>query len=266
MHKTLEESVVAAMDGTNSEIFKYLPYILQDFWEIGASPSDMIRLIKKYKENYPGLKILDLGCGKGAVSIRIAHELGCECWGYDGISEFIEEAKQKASEYNVSSLCHFETADIREKIHEFPPADIIILGAIGQVFGNYYETLMKLSKCLKEDGLILIDDAYREDSAEFYHPAILKRSELLDQIARAEMQLVDELIPEEPEAINEEHDQEFDSIIVRCNELMEKYPEKRVLFEDYIKQQNTEYEVLEGAFVVCLTMVIKKRKANLFHG
>lgn len=34
--KTIEESVVQAMDGTDAELFPFLPYILQDLWEIGA--------------------------------------------------------------------------------------------------------------------------------------------------------------------------------------------------------------------------------------
>lgn len=124
--KSLEESVVIAMDGTDKDIFPYLPYILQNFWEIGASPSDMITLIESQFTDFSELKIVDLGCGKGAVSIKIAEKLGCECWGFDAIGDFIEEARIKATDYNVASLCHFEQADIREKIKELPRFDVII--------------------------------------------------------------------------------------------------------------------------------------------
>jgi hypothetical protein len=34
--KSLEESVKAAMDVTDKELLPYLPYILQDFWEMGS--------------------------------------------------------------------------------------------------------------------------------------------------------------------------------------------------------------------------------------
>jgi len=30
--KSIEESVVTAMDGTSDELFPFLPYILQDLW------------------------------------------------------------------------------------------------------------------------------------------------------------------------------------------------------------------------------------------
>lgn len=255
--KSFEESVVTAMDGTDAGIFPYLAYILQDFWEIGSSPADMIELVEKHTKNYSNLKVLDLGCGKGAVSVKIAGKLNCECWGIDGIGEFIAEANQKAKEYKVESLCRFEQADIREKINELPAFDVIILGAVGQVFGDYLATLTKLKRCLKTGGIILIDDAYIEDSSAFNHSALLKRSELLKQISEARMVLIDEKTVNNADEQQSEYEQEFDYITLRCKELIKKYPSQKILFEEYIKKQNEEYSVLTND-VVPLTMVIKE--------
>jgi predicted RNA methylase len=85
--KSLEESVVAAMDGSERALFPYLPYILQDLWELGASPGEIIELVRKHANNYSRLRILDLGCGKGAVSIQLAKELNCSCLGVDAVKE-----------------------------------------------------------------------------------------------------------------------------------------------------------------------------------
>ena len=114
--KTIEESVVIAMDGTDKELFAYLPYILQDLWEIGAAPDAIINLIGKYFSVYDSLRVLDLGCGKGAVSIKVSKKIGCYCYGIDAIPEFIDYAKEKAIEYKVEHLCTFVTGDIREKV------------------------------------------------------------------------------------------------------------------------------------------------------
>ena len=70
--KTIEESVLASLDGSDKELFPYLTYILQDLWEIGANPAVIIKLIDNQFTIGNNLKVLDLGCGKGAVSIKVA--------------------------------------------------------------------------------------------------------------------------------------------------------------------------------------------------
>ncbi|CEA15813.1 hypothetical protein ING2E5B_1060 [Fermentimonas caenicola] len=59
-------------------------------------------------------------------------------------------------EYRLSHLCSFETGDIRKKIKELNNFDIIILGAIGQVFGDYFTTLTILDRCLKKTVSLLL--------------------------------------------------------------------------------------------------------------
>ncbi len=46
--KTVEESVVTAMDGSDKELYPFLPYILQDAWELGADPDTIIGLVRKH--------------------------------------------------------------------------------------------------------------------------------------------------------------------------------------------------------------------------
>lgn len=43
----------------------------------------------------------------------------------------------------------------------------------------------------------------------------------------------------------------------RCLELIEKHPEKRSLFEGYIRKQEEEIDVLENR-IVCSTMVVTR--------
>lgn len=252
--QTLEESVVQAMDGTDSLLFPYLPYILQDIWEIGAYPETILNLIKKHKKNHSNLKILDLGCGKGAVSIKIAKELKCSCYGVDGIKEFIEEAKTKSKEMNVEKYCEFEVGDIRTKKFDQAKYDIIILGAIGPVLGDYFTTLTKLKKLLSKDGLIILDDGYTDEAKEHLHSPIEIKSSLLKQINKAGMKLIDEDIISKEE-IKKSNEDIFRKLKKRCEELMINEPAKKHLFEEYIKIQAEENKVLEQD-IVCSTMVI----------
>jgi len=255
--KTIEESVVIAMDGSNQELFPYLPYILQDLWELGADPETIIRLIKKHFNNYTDLKILDLGCGKGAVSVKIAKTLGCKCYGIDAVPEFIRYAQNKADEFQVSHLCAFEPGDIREKIKKLKDYDIIILGAIGPVFGDYYKTLTTLSECIIEDGIFIIDDGYIEDDSNFTHPLMYRKKSIMLQIDKAGMEVVDNDVMAR-NVIKDSDDYIFNNLKKRCFELINQHPDKQDLFLDYIKKQEIENDVLETK-VTGTTMVIKKK-------
>ncbi len=253
MISSVEESVVMAMDGTDSNLFPYLPYILQDLWELGASPEVVLKLVKKHTTDHADLKVLDLGCGKGAVLIKLAKEFDCHCHGIDAVEEFIDEANNKAKEFNIEEYCCFECDDIRVRISDLRDYDIIILGAIGPVLGDYYSTLTKLSKCLKEGGLIIIDDGYSDDGGAYSHPFMEKKSVLLKQISDAGMRLIDEIIINKDE-MKESNEYMYRNLKKRCQELIEIHPDKRNLFVDYIRKQEEENEALEMN-IICSTML-----------
>lgn len=259
--KTTEETIAAAMDITEKELLPFLPYILQDFWEIGADPDTIISLIEKHFNSFKTLNVLDLGCGKGPVSVKIAKKLGCKCYGIDAIPDFIDYAILKAKEYNVSGLCKFEVGDIRDKVKSLKDFDIIVLGAIGQVFGDYYVTLATLDNCLGENGIIIIDDGYIEDESSFSHPQMVSRQKLQDQINRAEMVIIDEVIAREDDKVIDNYDIEYNYLVKRCQELIVKHPEKADLFSNYINIQKEEYDNLKFR-VIGATMVLKRKSAK----
>jgi cyclopropane fatty-acyl-phospholipid synthase-like methyltransferase len=198
-----------------------------------------------------------LGCGKGAVSVKVSQKLGCTCYGIDAIPEFIAFAQQKAIEHKVNHLCTFETSDIRENVQELIGYDIVILGAIGPVFGDYFTTLSTLSKCINENGIFIIDDGYINDDSDYSHPLMFKKSSIIKQIDKAGMKLIENDIMDR-ENINDSDDYIFDNLKKRCCELIEIYPDKQNLFLNYIKKQEIENDVLENK-VIGTTMVIRKK-------
>jgi hypothetical protein len=55
----VEESISFAMECDGVDLVQYLPYILQDFWELGTPAAEIIKIIRKHKHNYAGLNVLE---------------------------------------------------------------------------------------------------------------------------------------------------------------------------------------------------------------
>ena len=257
---SLEESIARAMDGSDGRIVPFLPYIFQDVWELGAVPGTVIDIVRRHARDLSRLRVLDLGCGKGAVSVRLAEALRCRCFGLDGIQEFIQFAADKAAAAGVGDLCSFEVADIRTRIEALGRFDVIVLGAIGPVFGDYLVTLETLTPHLAEGGLVVVDDGYLPDDSSRAHPRVLKRGDLLRQIAAAGMRIVEEVCVADEEL--ERLDQALSLALERrCAEFMTKCPEQKALFEDYVRLQAEESEFLKGD-VVCAILAIGRPAAG----
>lgn len=245
-----------AMDGSDVNLFPFLPYILQDYWEIGTDPAVVSGLIRKHTRNYSDLKVLDLGCGKGPVSVKTALKFKCSCLGIDAVGEFIDEASRKAKEYGVGHLCRFETGDIRERVKNLSGFDVIILGSIGPVFGDYSQTLTALKKCMADGGIIIIDDGYTESNSDYTHHLTLKQDDVYRQISASGFKLIDEIVHGK-DLIKGLSDELLEGLKTRCCELMEKFPDKTALFKNYIQKQEEESLALEEK-IICAIMVIKK--------
>lgn len=256
---TLENSIASSMDCTDPGLIPFLPYILQDFLEIGSSPDTILGLIRRHQKRTDTMEILDLGCGKGAVSLKLASELDCRCHGIDGIEDFIRHARTAAGNSGVGSRCTFETGDIRLKIRELPPLKygVIILSAIGPVFGDYYETSVSVREHLRDDGILIVDDGFTVNEGQTADPRVYGKKDILAQTGRAGMEMIDEKImgPEE----KGQYDEEYEDIVRRCRELIRQHPDKKELFESYIRKQKDEYDLLRGK-IVSSTMVFRKRK------
>lgn len=254
--KNLDESIAQAMDCENPELVSYLPYILQDFYEIGSSANSILEIVNNNISDYHNLQILDLGCGKGAVSIKLSESLNCSCLGIDAINEFIEYANKMVQKRNLTK-CKFITGDIRKKISSLGKYDVIVLGSIGPILGNYYETMEQLKNILNQKGIVILDDGYIDDCNDFSHELVSRKKQLIKEIEKAGMKIVNEYLGEEISNSNE-YDQQLKDIIKRCHELKDKYPEKKELFQEYIRKQKEEYNNLDKE-IVCSTMVITRK-------
>ncbi len=243
--KDVIQSVVESLDGSNQTLlFPYLPYILQDLWELGSDPKTVIRLIRA---NIPEreLRILDLGCGKGVVSVALAKELNCHVTGIDAMNEFIREASEYARVLGVSDRCKFIKGDIRKLISKYTGYDIIILGAIGSVFGNVFETLTIVKSSLNSGAYVILDDCYIDDDKITDYNKCQRKSEFYRQIKEAGFDIIcEDIFPREQ--IEKTEEGLIKHIRKRIYELISNEPEKKELFLGYLKSQEYETEILKN--------------------
>ena len=253
--QTVEEKLAKSLTAESVELIPHLPYLLQDLWELGSSPKDMLDMITRHIHVSDQTRVLDLACGKGAVSIKLAQELGCRVKGIDIIPEFIKYANNKAKEYGVEKLCEFATGDINESVKSEKDYDIVILGSVGDVLGTPEETIGMLKKTIKSEGYILIDDGYgKEGSNVDYYT----KDEWTAIFKKSKVRLLEDKIIDSDELADINRDQQG-FIVKRANELKKTYPEKAFLFEGYINSQQAECDELENE-MMCVTMLLQTEK------
>lgn len=249
----VREKLAQSLTGESVEIIPYLPYLLQDLWELGAIAEDIIQIIEQNIDVTANTSILDLACGKGAVSIKLARAFGCRTKGIDLIPEFIDYAVNKAAEYGLQDRCEFVVEDINQSVVNENGYDIVILASVGDVLGDLWQTLLKLKNTVRPGGYILIDDAYsQDDTNNVYHSREVWLKAFRDTGVR--------LVAEQGAAasvLKDINKYNQDRITQRAQELILAYPELADLFAGYVASQQAECDVLEGGNLISVTWLLQ---------
>ncbi|MBS3872292.1 MAG: methyltransferase domain-containing protein [Firmicutes bacterium] len=247
----VEEKLAKSLTAESTELIPYLPYLLQDLWELGSSPKDIIEIIERHVQVSRQTKVLDLACGKGAVSVRLAEAFGCRVKGIDIMPEFIAFANKKANEYGLESLCEFQVGDINEFVMAERDYDLVVFGAAGDVLGGCEEAIRKLKSTVKGGGYIVLDDAYAKEEVLGKY---LARNQWLMFLQNAGVSLLDEKFTEDEE-MKRLNEWQQACIVARATELQELYPEKAALFASYIRSQQDECDELENEIAGVLMII-----------
>ena len=74
---------VAEYFEVSPELLPYIPELLADLWALGSSPETVVEWVRSLELPPETTGVLDLGCGKGAVSIALAKEFNFRIFGID---------------------------------------------------------------------------------------------------------------------------------------------------------------------------------------
>lgn len=122
--------------------------------------------------------IIDLGCGKGALLIKLAQKFDIQAMGIDIVPNFIEEALNYAQAYDVADKVEFKTEDILMTLKNPSQWDIVIYGYDSEVLGDLNHTLAQLESCIKKDGYIILEYTFADPLSD----GMIQENEMLHTI------------------------------------------------------------------------------------
>lgn len=243
---------------TTERLLSHMPFLLQDLWVLGSSIEEIIKLVGDLKLPSGETKVLDLGCGKGAVSIQIAAKYGYRVTGIDAMKPFLEEANKKAKLFNVSHLCEFIEKDIIDYVSVVHDYDIVILASVGGIFGSFKNTVGQMRTQVRNGGYIIIDDGYLKEGKNLSRKGYghsRNHEDTIRELTFYDDKLLREINTNE---LSSQINYEYHHLIEkRGKELIALYPELENEIKSYIDLQAEECDVLKNQIEGALWLLQK---------
>ena len=241
-----QQSVADSLE-VDKKLLPYMSYLLQDLWALGSSVDQILDLFSTLPLSPGAARVLDLGCGKGAVSVQIAAKFGFHVVAVDALPEFLKDAHKKSSEYQVSDLCIFIEQDILTYVIDEHDFDAVILASLGGIFGSNRNTIKKLRTQVRPGGYIVIDDGYlkrREVLSRKGYGHYRNHEKTVEELTMFKDRLLTEISTTEVSIkINDEF---LKAIENRSIELVAQYPELEKDINSYLDVQRKECDILNS--------------------
>jgi ubiquinone/menaquinone biosynthesis C-methylase UbiE len=111
---------------------------------------------------FHGGKIIDVGCGFGALDVVLAHRFAdSEIVGIDLSDPLLQLANQSAQAANLSDRVRFEKADVHQIPYDDDAFDVAISTNMVHLVGNPVRMLDEIERTLVPDGCLFIADIRR---------------------------------------------------------------------------------------------------------
>lgn len=254
---SFEELLARSMEA-EPEILPFLPALFADLENLGARADEVVSVLRE--AGFPtGARVLDLGCGKGAVAIALAKEFGATVRGVDGMPAFLEHAECRSRGEGVDARCVFSLEDIRHTVKTARGYDMVCLLALGDLFGTARETVGVLRECVRPGGYVMIDDAYLADDVAPIEGLenCFDRDTTLGMLTAHGDDLVGERVVDGPEQLGFYREM-MASIERRAAEIAETTPMSTALLRDYVERQKAEVGLLCGPVLGALWLLRRR--------
>ena len=249
----------AAAFGAPPEILPYFPELLAGMWSLGVPPDSVVTLLNGCHLPAGETSVLDLGCGKGAVSITLARHFGFEAHGIDLYEPFIEEARKGAWERGVGYKCSFRQGDICKAVQGKGEYDLVLHIWVGGVLGDGGKSVGRIRHLIRRGGYMVFGYGCLKDGIRADHP-LLQGFERCQTVMRKLMKHGDTVIrqttiPED--RISDLHRQYIDSLQKGAHKCAREHPEHAGQLWEYVSKHEEMCRVMENRVDSCLWLVKK---------
>jgi cyclopropane fatty-acyl-phospholipid synthase-like methyltransferase len=228
--------IAAAMDAT-PELVPYLPDLLADLWDLGSSPPLVSEWLNELGLPADSTRVLDLGCGKGAVSLTLARDLGFHVHGVDLMEPFVQDARDRAEEWGIVDRCRFERGNIHDTVRSARGYDVVVYASVGAL-GPLDAAVSALRGCVRAGGYMVVDEGFRAPGAETaagFENLVGYEESRRRLVAHGDAILHERLLsPEEMRAVDRRY---IESIAARAEALAAQHPEDADLVRSYVVRQ-----------------------------
>ncbi|NKC01168.1 MAG: methyltransferase domain-containing protein [Pseudomonadales bacterium] len=255
-----EEEMIAYALEIEPSLLPYIPELLADLDELG-SDAEMISAAISALNLPKSAEVIDLGCGKGAVAVEVASELGLKVTGVELFAPFVTACEELARVNGVDNLCTFVHGDILKKVGVIAPVDVAIFAALGDVLGRLDETIATIREYVKPGGYILVSDVFLVAGGSSDYPGFEQYAAHDETIARLTAhgdKLVQEILEDEDDEDDEDDEQEETGhdesalILKRARVIAAREPEVADAVLEFAASQAAENEFIEANLVDAL--------------
>lgn len=245
--RTKDEMVAYALE-VSPKLLPFMGELLAEFEELGSSAQSIVKVLQGLQLNRDAT-ILDLGCGKGVVTVAIAKTMELKTIGIELYEPFLESCRKNVQDANVQHLCTFEYGDISDLDDKYDSADAVVIAALGDTIGGTDETVKVIRQYVKPGGYIVISDVYVKDGVTETFPDF--------EYARTYNETIKLLAAHGDTFIqgyewdNDEVDDDraVDSIRTKALLLADKHTELRKEFIEFADSQDIENEFIDDNLV-----------------
>jgi SAM-dependent methyltransferase len=225
----------------------FLPDLVTDMWSLGCRPDLVIGLLRPLQLTPPHTRVVDLGCGKGALGITLAKHLGFHVHGVDLCDAFLREARRLASEHGVLDRCSFERCDLLDVVARGGVFDVALFASLGGVLGKPDRCVSSLRGLVRQCGYMVIEGGFLTWAESIDRPGYdhyMSHERTLAGLGKHGDTLLEESIhtAEETRAFNDEY---LHHIKRRAEELAHRQPEAARALRTYVAKQESECEFID---------------------